>query len=1151
MTGPLPLPYCSLAYFRMATAQLPHGNCSTSAPSFLCGAGWNIPSPPVRNGMVRSASRRHGSRRGSERIRSFGCGMAGISGGADPVGRLLVQVQNDLEHLKKKLVQTSQENGVTVDVQVLETAIQRTELGLRKHTQDYLNYINCSPMTILHDNKEKYTTRVSKWAPQLEAAKQNQKSLVSDLQNTRPHPPTSHTSPGQQHRLTLSTRIMCNPGNLTHRDLLSQNYGISLPLISGKPKPSVPIERIARGPTVSHLSVLPASHRMDASLPPPPVHEKDIQKGILSLIQRGLIPPAARLTLVPPAIKQQPLSLHGAHARRTATYTQGKARNHIKTADTSFDADHIHENTSSHLDESENQLPERGLETPSPSHNVSAKTTRTSTNVAWKEQQGFISPESQDAWALTPVTPDTGHYFTIHNCLLDPTAADFQVFKQHYCFSWGSFITFLESLQKLLQNYAIPTAVVNGDKMIAATLDQELGRTPSVSQLLSVLENRSWVQKLLSHPGQRYKGRDGKEAAAQKIQATWRGYRERVAYLAYRRQRWAAGVIAIAWLLHVQKSRVKKMLQESRERHLQNFRSRWKHLASNWNHIRTCRRSIIHIPSLGYTEKQRTQTLDLHIQQNLQIGRLCDIADPNVDVIYISPVKLDEETEQYYRKLLGLRAAVLSGNPLDATELHDRFTILTPEAVNRFPNHHMCLSTLLKYSPKTLQRIRNLTQGRETYVVGRVPHSDDLAVADMIGVPILGTEAEVAHLYSTKSGGKRIFTSANIPTPPGVYDIYSQEQFYTSLCQLIIDNLPVTRWLFKVDDEFGRNGTAFCDIAAHLPCYAWAVKERRRYSEETWKQKWAQEKVLQRIAQELPQVLEHYGQPENRSRNPTWDKFLQALVSRGGVIEAFPPAESITCLTIDLLINPDGEIQMLSCGDQIHGSSPLQCVGSSVPQCSVPPDIITSMCNRIGEACKTRGVLGYLSVELLTFIDTQSLEQQIWATDLDLCYSDQLAMTQLMLYLTNGTLDCRNSRLTVPIVPKKVERPRHKAQPAENIILDRVAVLSTRLVHTNLSLVYYNVFFQMCKAHGIGYDVKEKQGTVFALLENQKRHRIGMMSIAEDLQGALMTFARNLFIIHQEISAPNMQGETNFKETVQEIETILGVTEENKLEFEG
>lgn len=38
---------------------------------------------------------------------------------------------------------------------------------------------------------------------------------------------------------------------------------------------------------------------------------------------------------------------------------------------------------------------------------------------------------------------------------------------------------------------------------------------------------------------------------------------------------------------------------------------------------------------------------------------------------------------------------------------------------------------------------------------------------------------------------------------------------------------------------------------------------------------------------------------------------------------------------------------------------------------------------------------------------------QVWAIDLDLTYSDQLAMTQMLLKMTGGTLNCRTGCLEV------------------------------------------------------------------------------------------------------------------------------------------
>uniref|UniRef100_A0A8C6MQF7 IQ motif containing H n=1 Tax=Mus spicilegus TaxID=10103 RepID=A0A8C6MQF7_MUSSI len=775
--------------------------------------------------------------------------MAQAQEDSDPIGSILIQVHEDLHQLKEKLVKFSaEETRSTLDIQNLETAIQRTEMGLKIHIDKYLGVVN-------------------------------QEVLMAPVKKSLESPITSKP------KIQLTTKVMQDPENKHHRAAVTASYGISLPHINQR-KAQDKVQRLIKGSTISNLTVLPPSHRTDPHFIPIPVLQKDASKGVLSMIERGLIPPTARITFQNPPIKPQALPLHSFDEHRKVPM------------EASFP-----------LALKPRPVPE---EVEEPSHQIEIPKGRA------KRSRGPLRRKGMKIRTPSKTRKSPWDYiFSVYNGCVDRTAPDFLAFKSRFKLIWGSIFSFLEQIEKFLKDYAISEAKIKGKSLVSLLPEFELKNKLTRNDVLAVLENPVHIQMLLNLPGQRYKGQDGKTEAATKIQATWKSYKARSFFISYRQKKWASGVIALAWLLHCHRTRLKRIVKESRQRHLENFRIRAQHLAANWSRIRTSRRTIIHIPSLGYSQYVRKHIFDLDVEQNMQLGRLCDIIDANVNVIYICSHPMTDELKLYYRKLLSLQAAVKTGYYGDRTDLQNRFRIITPEAVNVFTKHHMCLATHLMYSPKAIKRIKNLIQGEEAYIVGGILHRDDLAVADMLNVPILGSEPELVHLYSAKSGSKRIFDNANVPMPPGIYDIYTYQQMIEQLSQLVTDNLGIRRWVFKMNTEFGGNGTAFCDIPSHLQCYNWVLKERNRCGHEDWKKKWAQ----------------------------------------------------------------------------------------------------------------------------------------------------------------------------------------------------------------------------------------DRQGTVFILYESLKRYKLGMLTIGVDLQGVLMTFARNLFIIHQEISAPDMQGETNFKTTIDDIETILGVTEENKMIF--
>lgn len=68
-----------------------------------------------------------------------------------------------------------------------------------------------------------------------------------------------------------------------------------------------------------------------------------------------------------------------------------------------------------------------------------------------------------------------------------------------------------------------------------------------------------------------------------------------------------------------------------------------------WHDVQKQSHVVIHIPSVSGRELAGLRS---EHQEILQMARLCDTADTNVDVIYIAAIEVDREVEGYWQKLL-------------------------------------------------------------------------------------------------------------------------------------------------------------------------------------------------------------------------------------------------------------------------------------------------------------------------------------------------------------------------------------------------------------------------------------------------------------------------------------------------------------------
>lgn len=139
----------------------------------------------------------------------------------------------------------------------------------------------------------------------------------------------------------------------------------------------------------------------------------------------------------------------------------------------------------------------------------------------------------------------------------------------------------------------------------------------------------------------------------------------------------------------------------------------------------------------------------------LQIPRILDAANSNVDVALIAPIPLDPDVESYWLKLLQV------GGVADP---HTRFRAFYPVNTTRLPSR-MSLAARLLASPATLKRLKLFIHSRPAYIVPGSVTSAELDLAVELGIPVLGPHPATFAALSTRAARGQMFAAAALSHP--------------------------------------------------------------------------------------------------------------------------------------------------------------------------------------------------------------------------------------------------------------------------------------------------------------------------------------------------------------------------------------------------
>ncbi|MEO6167074.1 MAG: peptide ligase PGM1-related protein [Chitinophagales bacterium] len=337
-------------------------------------------------------------------------------------------------------------------------------------------------------------------------------------------------------------------------------------------------------------------------------------------------------------------------------------------------------------------------------------------------------------------------------------------------------------------------------------------------------------------------------------------------------------------------------------------------------------RTVVILPSLTLDQDILSKVKGAVHYEERMLCLLMLLRMPLTKVIYLSSVPISETIIDYYLHLLPGITGVHARKRLTMISCYDgSVKSLTQKILER---------------PRLIENLRQLISDKDSahltcYNITNL----EKTLAVQLGIPLFGTDPDKAY-EGTKSGGRKTFRDAKVNLPGGFEDMDSKESVIKALASLKREDPALRKAVVKLNDGFSGDGNAIYRYSADLKI----DKDLEQQITKTFSAK------FKTIASDVSEQL-----------------FFEKMPEMGGIVEVFLEGEIKMSPSVQCVISPTRQIEIVSTHDQLLGGDDGQIfLGAIFPASDMYSATLAVEGKKIAQVLADKGAMGRFAIDFIS-----------------------------------------------------------------------------------------------------------------------------------------------------------------------------------------